>query len=209
VCERYAGQSGWTIDSLEVTRSNYQAFLIAKRGDVSGQSNACSSNTTYTPSTAWPPLPEELQLPVVNVDWCDASAYCNFMGQQLCGKVGGGAGTGDPNEGQWISACNGGDATRLYAYGNSYVAGRCNSAGPAAVGSFPQCVGVSSKLFDMSGNVAEWIYDCANEFCMTRGAAADQETSYGPEVQHRCDSVYSYDRMHTADNLGFRCCSDP
>jgi formylglycine-generating enzyme required for sulfatase activity len=208
-------QGTWKIEGVEVTRANYQAFVLAKRGDTGGQGPACAQNISYTPGFGWPPLPADAQLPMVRADWCDATAYCKWIGGRLCGLIGGGSGangsTEAPSAGQWAHACTGGNAARTFAYGTTYVAGRCNE-GPAlaAIGSFAQCEGAASKLYDMSGNVGEWVDDCTGEYCTVSGArGSSSETELGPEDRHRCNSRWTYPRMSEHDSLGFRCCSNP
>lgn len=98
-------------------------------------------------------------LPVVNVSWADANAYADWLSQQ----------TGQPyrlpTEAEWEYAARAGTQTR-YSWGNQLVPQRANCDGcgsnwdsrqPAPVGSFPAN---SWGLYDMHGNVSEWVQDC-------------------------------------------------
>jgi formylglycine-generating enzyme len=191
------------IDSTEVTVAQYAEFTDAKNGDTSGQTSACSWNTSYDPSS----LPGKDDWPVSYVDWCDAAAYCAWADKHLCGGIGSAAITSsnvfDATVSQWFLACGGGGF-----HPNSDP--MCNSSDGfddvAPVGSFPGCEGYVSGLFDMEGNVAEWVDYCdadvgADDLCHPLGGSTNDEKSY-------CDESYDYDkRSDTEYDVGFRCCS--
>lgn len=153
------------IDRTEVTNADYDAFLSARGGDVSGQPAVCTWNASFVPSL-WPVASTDLQLPVLGVDWCDARAYCAFAGKHLCGRIGGGPQPfthfDDAATSAWNEACSAG-GTRAYPYGNSFDAGICatRTGSAQAVGSAPGCEGGEPGLFDMSGNAEEWVDSCA------------------------------------------------
>ena len=97
-------------------------------------------------------------LPVVNITWYEAVAYCRWLSEA----------TGQefylPSEAEWEKAARGSDG-RVYPWGNAWEPGYCNSdeAGierTAPVGSFPVGAGPYGAL-DMAGNVWEW---CATKW---------------------------------------------
>ena len=100
--------------------------------------------------------------PVINVSWEDAVAYTKWLSGQ----------TGEryrlPTEAEWEYAARAGSVT-AYSWGNEIGSNRanCDDCGSqwdggqtAPVGSF----GANSwGLYDMHGNVWEWVQDCWNE----------------------------------------------
>jgi formylglycine-generating enzyme len=219
VCERPPVKVGaFNIDATEVTRGQYDAFLKAKAGDMSGQIAACSWNATYTPTGGWPGYPYQIEYPISLVDWCDAHAYCKWAGRRLCGKLGGGSfdltvdSTGAGS--QWVNACLPA-AGGPYPYGSPFNVDACNgkntSGASEPVASYPECVGGEPGLYDMSGNMAEWNDGCtgytdADDACVTLGGAFGS-TNTGEYLV--CSHGQGYRRDVTATWVGFRCCSNP
>ncbi len=205
------GQTPYCVDTTEVTQQAYADFL-ATSPPTAGQPAYCGFNTNYQPNQ-WPPAPGEESLPVTNVDWCDAYAYCAWAGKRLCGKIGGGAADPaaftDPATSQWYAACSKG-GTQMFPYGNTQVDGVCadnnnNNNGPSPVASFPCCVGGYPGLYDMVGNVQEWEDACeaqngSGDACRVRGAAYNTNSAMG------CADDRTQGRSYRADRVGFRCC---
>src|SRR5262245_4228039 len=143
----------FSIDKYEVTNADYAKFVQA---------------TNTKPPWHWPQGKSEAgkeKLPIYNVNWSEATAYCKWAGKRL------------PTEAEWEKAARGGLDRNHYAWGDADIdnseryrqapqgAQRINRDLPPAhlagsdampVGSFkPNGYG----LFDMIGNVREWTND--------------------------------------------------
>lgn len=206
---------GYCIDSTEVTRGQYAAFL-SSGPSLANQPAECSWNGSYVPNGL--DLSTNPSLPVGMVDWCDARAFCLWAGKRLCGAIGGGPlpwGTStDANKSQWYRACSKA-GSQVYPYAAvNYDPTACNGysdAGAVApVGSFAKCVGGYPGIFDMSGNVAEWQDSCAsttgaNDTCRQQAGAFSYSDPASSSTQ--CGFLdYDY-RDYTNVAVGFRCCS--
>ena len=108
--------------------------------------------------------------PIINVSWHDAVAYTQWLSSQ----------TGEryrlPSEAEWEYAARAGSTTK-YSWGNDIGRNRANCDGcgsrwddekTAPVGSFRAN---RWGLYDVHGNVWEWVQDCWNE--SYRGAPTD------------------------------------
>lgn len=217
--------TGYCIDETEVTSADYQEFLDAE--PAIDQPDRCGDNETFEPLTeaqcdgAWDPAARP-DFPASCMDWCDAWSYCAWAGKHLCGRIGGGPlGNGpDLNEAtasEWYNACSS-NGQNEYAYGDSWEPETCNGGpedfdtivAPVEVASFPGCVGTEppfDRIFDMSGNVSEWIDACDDggvaPYCWEAGGGSNSRSlttcpasAYGP-----WDDVWWY--------KGFRCCGAP
>jgi sulfatase modifying factor 1 len=212
---------GFCIDSTEVTRGQYADFLNSGPA-VANQIAACAFNTSFIPTGNWP---DTSSLPVVDVDWCDAYAFCAWAGKRLCGAVQGGtlssSGVDDPAKDEWFAACTRG-GSRLYPYGSMYDAAACNGSdrglgAPVAVASEPGCVGGYPGVFDMSGNIWEWRDSCvvsmsdagtAKDTCVAGGGAYTFVNGLGDASdQMQCRSFGLETRGSSDSDRGFRCCS--
>jgi formylglycine-generating enzyme required for sulfatase activity len=77
----------------------------------------------------------------------------------------------------------------------------------APVATFPDCEGSYAGLFDLEGNVAEWVDSCdgatgAADICLLLGGNIIDSQSF-------CTESYTNIRRDdaTAYTFGFRCCS--
>jgi sulfatase modifying factor 1 len=206
-----AKATSYYIDSTEVSKAEYDVFLKAKGQDTSGQIAECAWNKSYAPDGAV----VDDQRPIVNVDWCDAAAYCTWADKRLCGAIGGGAvaaaDLNSPTRSQWYLACAGADNER-YPYGGFVLKpDYCNeyfSGSMADVGKFEQCEGHYAGIFDLVGNAAEWIDSCDTADGTDRALDACQLSggSYINDM-YTCQTYFSSPRNDVADVFGFRCCS--
>jgi iron(II)-dependent oxidoreductase len=126
---------GFAIDTLEVTNEKYAGFVAATKHRTPYH----WMNQTFASGAA--------NYPVFNVSWDDAKAYCEWAGKRL------------PTEAEWERAARGGLDEKDYPNGDQITAkdARFNVAnGPGPVGQYaPNGFG----LFDMAGNVTEWVSD--------------------------------------------------
>ena len=138
---------GFWIDQKEVTQEAYREF---------------TRSTGRPEPFHWRQgFPEEKgRFPVYNVDWSDASDYCAFRGKRL------------PTEAEWEKAARGGLAGAPWPWGGQYrpdpeegapegtrvppPARIAHPASPTDVASFPPN---GYGLYDMVGNIAEWVAD--------------------------------------------------
>ncbi|MEW5941432.1 MAG: SUMF1/EgtB/PvdO family nonheme iron enzyme [Chloroflexota bacterium] len=187
---------GYYMDTFEVTNARYRACVNAW---------ACEPPKIMTDFN----VPAYDNYPVVYVDWDMAKAYCEWRDADL------------PTEAQWEKAARGTDG-RYYPWGAGINCNLANSSGCVGhlvpVGSYPR--GVSPYgLFDMAGNVSEWVLDWYLE---TYYQISPFENPLGPDTGiYRVirDGTFEgldirlvrttirsrYDPTKSADHLGFRC----
>lgn len=215
------------VDRTEVTQGAYLAFLLDV-GDAGGitQPAECAFNTQLKqPTPGCPKFDSANDKPIYCVDWCDARAYCDWAGKRLCGKIGGGSHsplTAELAQEEWNFACTGGLQT-AYPYGDAPQAGVCNIPQEntpndpsddelkTAVGSLPGCQGGFPGIFDMQGNITEWVDWCdpatdgtGNAACYVRGGH-----TFGTAEYWKCSNLAeTHPRSETALEVGFRCCKD-
>lgn len=212
------------IDETEVTNAQYAVFwtAMATGRDVSNQIPVCAWNTSYTPDIAdspWPFLPGTELRPVVNVDWCDAFAFCQWAGKRLCGGRHGHPllrweQSTDPAVAEWVYACTEG-GKRMYPYGDTFDATACNTGQTKE--SATVLVDVASKsacrtasgVYDLSGNVEEWTDSCTGtageqDMCAVIGQSAFHDVANDLSCVH---SPYGDARSVTYELRGFRCCA--
>jgi formylglycine-generating enzyme required for sulfatase activity len=213
---------GFCIDTTEVTRGQYQAWLETSPA-TDGQPTSCEANTDYTPSCSFTAGADE-NLPVVCVDWCDARAFCSAAGKRLCGHIGSGDGYpfdsyDDPTISEWHAACTSGGSYE-YTYGNDLDTTICRSAdaedyttwGLGEAGSFTGChspEAAYAEVYDLSGNAAEWDNGCDGDApedpCRIRGGSY-QHNEHGLRCAMARDLRWPRTRQVAA--VGFRCCAD-
>jgi len=137
----------FAIDQVEVTNERYMTF-VATTGHRSPP-NPYGTGVLVSAKGIE-------QLPVVQVTWYDAKAYCSWAKKRL------------PTEAEWEKAARG-EGKRRYAWGDEFVVGYANIDGNedgfrylAPPGSFES--GRSPYgIYDMTGNVGEWVADFYDE----------------------------------------------
>lgn len=203
------------VDSTETSDRQFNAFLAEPKANLPPAPAACSSKLAFGGITR-----ADDDLPVVNVDWCDAWMFCAWAGKRLCGSRNGMlindfTPANDPKISEWFAACSR-SGTRKYPYGAAFMSAACNGcartgscdggASPAvSVGSLPGCEGGYGGIFDMSGNVAEWEDNCDGETCPPRGGGRSGAFD-APACDIQAMPPVST-RSGSADVVGIRCCA--
>jgi formylglycine-generating enzyme required for sulfatase activity len=174
------------IDRGEVTRAQYARCVAARKCAKPDQD-----------------LDKDAALPVTNVNWFEARAYCRFAGGRL------------PSEAEWEKAARGSDG-REFPWGNELDCSRANwgnfeGEGPCAgknpghpvpPGQYPN--GASPNgVQDMAGNVWEWTADKYDDDLNRRVVRGGSCCSYF--VEPRAANRNAWDPNHRDGDLGFRC----
>lgn len=127
---------GFWIGQTEVTVGAYKRF-------ADGTGKAMPSAPSF--NSGW----SNGQMPVVNVSWDDAQAYCRWAGGRL------------PTEAEWEYAARGGSTAARYGPLDEVAWYDKNSGGGAHPAGEKRANGFG--LFDMLGNVWEWVNDWYDE----------------------------------------------
>lgn len=172
------------------------AFYI-DRTEVSNRAWAQCVAARACPATRGSPAAE---LPVVNVTWRAASAYCAWRGGRL------------PTELEWERAARGTDG-RAYPWGDTYDPRKANGNDQGRVDGFAQLSSVESFLdgasptgaLNMSGNALEWTSTPFGAGYAVRGGGALMEG--GPEGL-KTTSRFAVPAEAVSEDIGFRCAAD-
>jgi len=130
------------IDKYEVTNAQYKEFCdsTGRRLPEFWNMDVYKSGPSFT------------DYPVTGITWADAEAYAKWKGFRL------------PTEAEWEYAARGGLAEKKYPNGNEMDSSEANyyptQLHTMPVGSYPPN---RYGLYDMAGNVVEWVYDFYSE----------------------------------------------
>jgi len=148
---------GFWMDKFEVTNGMYKLCVQAGTCEPPQRSISEGRKSYYGND-------EFNDYPVVYVTWFQAANYCKWAGRRL------------PYEAEWERAARG-DDLRIYPWGDerpdssrgnfNYFAGDTTRVGTYAAGISPYGV------YDMSGNVAEWVQDFFDPEYYSKGASVN------------------------------------
>ena len=185
------------IDRFEVANSEYKRFLEVN---------------SYNPPQHWEEgrYPDGTgRHPVNNVTWFDAVNYCRFVGARL------------PTEAEWEKAAKG-DGAGGYTWGDEYDEEKANlgTGVTAPVGSF-ETDKSPYGVYDMSGNVMEWVddwyapytdeseanKDFGKQYRVLRGGSATVGHYIMSKILARTTNRHYYRPDGAGPDGGFRCAS--
>ncbi len=184
----------FSVTATEITVARFRACV---------QAGACEAATVNPVCNYGKPGRD--RHPVNCVTYFGAEQFCAFVGGRVC------------TEKEWLSACRGPEG-RAFPYGNVFDLDACNvrsatqkvegrAGGTAPVASRPRCEGGIEGLFDMAGNVAEWVGKCKGSYCKFRGAGFMSNDPV--ERFAACKGVCSgNDKSLKSSVVGIRCCRD-
>ncbi len=145
------------IGKYEVTNAQYHAFVKATGHRT--PENCCEPKYNIWKGDS--PAPGVEELPVINVSWDDADAFCKWSGGRL------------PTEAEWEKAARGTDG-RIYPWGNEPPSGNRANYSFDPVSMWDGAASLAKKdqyefgkspygAFEMAGNVWEWTQDWYDE----------------------------------------------
>jgi formylglycine-generating enzyme len=199
------------IDKFELTNSRYLEFVKATNHRIPQNPKNATRNLwegdTITESLA--------DRPVINVDWADANAYCQWAGKRL------------PTEAEWEKAAKG-TADRRFPWGNVEPTNKHLNFNQQWIGEKTLMPVGSYELgkspfgvYDMAGNVWEWVNDWYDAKYYEKSPA---KNPMGPESgtkrvlrgsgwQNETPTVRIFTRVDSDptirnESTGFRCAMD-
>ncbi|ULA62384.1 MAG: FGE-sulfatase domain-containing protein [Nitrospira sp.] len=203
--------SEFYIDKFELTNSRYLEFVKATKHRIPQNPTNATRNLwqgdTITESLA--------DRPVINVDWADANAYCQWAGKRL------------PTEAEWEKAAKG-TADRRFPWGNVEPTNKHLNFNQQWIGEKTLMPVGSYELgkspfgvYDVAGNVWEWVNDWYDAKYYEKSPAKNPT---GPETgtkrvlrgsgwQNETPTVRIFTRVDSDptmrnESTGFRCAMD-
>lgn len=199
------------IDATEVTNEQFAEY--AKLPPSITLPERCMGVVQKYPGTVG-----DAKAPQFNVGWCDAFAFCAWAGKRLCGVLDKAKPLGGDNS-EWSYVCTQGGST-AFPYGDAHDPGACvigKTAGdalPEPVASFAGCAGKTepyASVFDLSGNVSEWVDECEGTRCRALGGYfgdTDTQALRCASINSGTGMTVSHEVSTVLRGLGFRCCKD-
>ena len=185
---------GFWLGETEVTVGAYKRF-------ARGTGKAMPKPPSFDP--AW----SNDQMPIVNVSWDDAHAYCAWAGGRL------------PTEAEWEYAARAGSTQARYGDLNEIAWSATNSGGQAHVVAQKRANGFG--LFDMLGNVMEWGNDGYDENYYQTSPSQDPAGPRSGTLRvlrggnwkfvarfARLSNRFGYFSFFRVDSIGFRCAGE-
>jgi formylglycine-generating enzyme required for sulfatase activity len=162
------------IDQFEVTNSQYD--ICVKAGICDPTTDTSAFESSYSRGTYYG-NPEYKDYPVIFVNWFEAQQYCTWRRARL------------PTEAEWEKAARGGLENKLYPWGDEFPVCESGAKNGARFDDDMECNNVDTEqvgkysangyhLYDMAGNVWEWISDYYDE---SYYAISPTEEPSGPE----------------------------
>jgi serine/threonine-protein kinase len=187
------------MDAYEVSNALYKACVKA-RGCSEPLNPASHTRSSYYDNAQYD------NYPVIYVNWDQAKTFCEWRGTRL------------PSEAEWEKAAGGDLEQKTYPWGEAVIGKTLANynrfvGDTSAVGSYPD--GVSSYgLYDMAGNVWEWVADWYDRYPQNTTSNKNFGTTdrvirggswydFANSVRVSARNFYPPDRGNP--NVGFRC----
>ncbi|MCG3146431.1 MAG: Hercynine oxygenase [Gammaproteobacteria bacterium] len=209
------------MDVYEVTNAAYKTCVDA------GRCTPPHGTSSYTRSSYYGNSQFD-NYPVINVDWNQANAYCEWRGAQL------------PTEAQWEKAARGTDG-RIYPWGNDFQCRNGNFDDETRLDAYvvpggPNCDGYEDTspvgnypsgkspygIYDLAGNVWEWVADWYDSSYYSISPSNNPQGPASGEYRAVRGGSWSFDGLYLrsayrygvdpSDSniyLGFRCALSP
>ncbi len=203
--------SNFYIDKFELTNGRYLEFVKATHHRIPQNPKNATRNLWQGDTIA----ESLIDRPVINVDWADAQAYCQWAGKRL------------PTEAEWEKAAKG-TADRRFPWGNVEPTNKHLNFNQQWIGEktlMPVGSYEAGKspfgVYDMAGNVWEWVNDWYDAKYYEKSPAKNPT---GPETgtkrvlrgsgwQNETPTVRIFTRVDSDptirnESTGFRCAMD-